>query len=98
MTCSRLKAAVGIAAGILLASWAATTAHSSDGAGDSPSPGEIIKSAQEKYASLTSYSDEGKSIAVLNGTTITHTFTIRLALRIFTGSNGNRTAIQHSPS
>jgi hypothetical protein len=37
-----------------------------------------LKTAQEKYASLTSYSDEGKIVATLNGTTITHTFTIKL--------------------
>jgi outer membrane lipoprotein-sorting protein len=62
-----------------MAAAAAATVFSSDGADDHLSPGEILKRAQEKYASLTSYSDEGKSIATLNGTTITHTFTIRLA-------------------
>lgn len=51
----------------------------SGGAGDNLSPGEIFKNAQEKYASLTSYSDEGKTVAVLNGMTLTTTFAIRLA-------------------
>jgi hypothetical protein len=79
MTEAKLKFALGIATGIFLAGGAATTVLSRDDAGNDLSPGEILKRAQEKYASLTSYSDEGKSVATLNGTAITHTFTIRLA-------------------
>jgi len=52
---------------------------SSDLAADKLPPGEIIKRAREKYASLTSYSDEGTTVATLNGSTITTAFTIRLA-------------------
>jgi len=40
---------------------------------------KFFKKSQEKYASLTSYSDEGQTVATLNGSTITTKFTIRLA-------------------
>jgi hypothetical protein len=50
-----------------------------DGAGYKLSPADILKRAQEKYASLKSYSDEGKIVASMNGATITTTFAIRLA-------------------
>lgn len=79
MTWRKLKFGVGVGLAALLAGGAATVVLSSDGAGDNLPPSEICKRAQEKYASLTSYSDEGKSVATLNGTTTTHTFTIRLA-------------------
>jgi RNA polymerase sigma factor (sigma-70 family) len=80
MTYAKLKLAIGISAGILLAGGAATMALSGgSGSGDDLPTSEIFKNAQEKYASLTSYSDEGKTVTTLNVTTITHTFTIRLA-------------------
>jgi RNA polymerase sigma factor (sigma-70 family) len=79
MTYAKLKLALGISAGILLAGGAATVVLSGDGAGGNLSSGEIFKKAQDKYASLTSYSDEGKSVAILSGTTITTAFTIKLA-------------------
>lgn len=80
MTYAKLKLALGITVGTLLAGGAATVALSGgSGSGDALSAGEVFKKAQEKYASLTSYSDEGKTVATLNSTTITHTFTIRLA-------------------
>ena len=80
MTYAKLKLAIGISAGILLAGGAATVAVSGgSGSGDDLPTSEIFKKAQEKYASLTSYSDEGKTVATLNGSTITTTFTIRLA-------------------
>ena len=80
MTCAKLKLAIGISAGILLAGGAATVALSGGSeSGDGLSPGEIFKKAQETYASLTSYSDGGKTVAALNGMTFTTTFTIRLA-------------------
>lgn len=43
------------------------------------SPAEIFERARAKYASLSSYSDEGETVATLNGMTITTSFTIRLA-------------------
>ena len=79
MAYAKLKLALGITAGILLAGGAATLVLSSDGAGGGLPQDEIFKRAQEKYASLTSYSDEGKTVAILNGTTLTTTFAIRLA-------------------
>jgi hypothetical protein len=40
---------------------------------------QIFQKARDKYASLTSYSDQGKTIATVNGLTITTTFSIKLA-------------------
>jgi outer membrane lipoprotein-sorting protein len=77
MTYAKPKLALCTVAAILLAS--ATTAVLAGDGGDNLSPGEIFKNAQEKYASLTSYSDEGKTVAIVNGMTLTTTFTIRLA-------------------
>jgi RNA polymerase sigma factor (sigma-70 family) len=79
MTYAKLKLALGICAAIMLASGTTTVILSSDRvSGDLPSS-EIFKRAQEKYASLTSYSDEGKTVSTVNGKTLTTTFTIRLA-------------------
>jgi RNA polymerase sigma factor (sigma-70 family) len=79
MTYAKLKLATGITAGILLAGGAATVALSGGNtSGDGLSAGEVFKKAQETYAALTSYSDEGKSVATLNGTTIAQTFSIKL--------------------
>ena len=80
MTYAKLKLAIGIAAGILVAGGAATLALSGGSEPDGGlSTGEIFKKAQATYAALTSYSDDGKSVATLNGTTITDAFTIKLA-------------------
>ncbi|HEY1718958.1 MAG TPA: sigma-70 family RNA polymerase sigma factor [Verrucomicrobiae bacterium] len=78
LTYAKLKLATVIAAGILLAGGAVTVVLSSHQMGDNLSPDEILKNAQEKYASLTSYSDEGKTVATMNGSTSTTMFTIRL--------------------
>ncbi len=43
------------------------------------SPGDIFKKAGEAYAALTSYTDQGTTVATLNGLTITTNFTIKLA-------------------
>ena len=79
MTYAKLKLAAGIGAGIILAGGATTVVFSSGGTGTDLAAGEILKQAQEKYASLTSYSDEGKTVATINGTTLTTTFSIKLA-------------------
>jgi RNA polymerase sigma factor (sigma-70 family) len=79
MTYAKLKLAAGIGAGIMLAGGATTVVFSSGGSGTDLAAGEILKQAQEKYASLTSYSDEGKTVATINGTTLTTTFSIKLA-------------------
>jgi outer membrane lipoprotein-sorting protein len=79
MAYAKLKLALGIGIGILLAGGATTVVLSSGGAGHGLPPDEILKKAQEKYASLTSYSDEGRTVATLNGMTLTTTFTVKLA-------------------
>jgi outer membrane lipoprotein-sorting protein len=79
MTYAKLKLAAGIGAGIILAGGATTVGFSSGGTGTDLAAGEILKQAQEKYASLTSYSDEGKTVATINGRTFTTTFSIKLA-------------------
>ena len=79
MTCAKLQLAIGISAAIILVGGTPTVVLSSDLAGDHLSPGDILRRAQQKYASLTSYSDDGKTVATLNGTTLTTAFTIRLA-------------------
>jgi len=40
---------------------------------------EIFQKSKAAYGALTSYSDEGKTVATLNGLTITHDFSIRLS-------------------
>jgi outer membrane lipoprotein-sorting protein len=78
MTHPKLKVLL-LAAGILLANGAATLVFSSDQPSDNLSPDEIFKKAQQKYAALTSYSDEGKTVSSLNGSILTTTFSIKLA-------------------
>jgi len=63
----------------VLVGGATTVALSSDRAGDNAVTGEIFKNAQEKYASMTSYSDEGQTVATVSGSTLTTTFIIKLA-------------------
>jgi len=50
-----------------------------DAAADNLSPGQILKNVRENYASLASYSDEGRIVATMNGNTSATTFTTRLA-------------------
>jgi len=64
---------------ILLAGGFPASVFSGDAGPDNLSPAEIFKRAQDKYASLSSYSDEGKVVCTLNGMNITTAFTIRLA-------------------
>lgn len=79
MTWMKLKLAIGAGAVVLLAGSTAMVAFSDGEHADTPSTAEIFKNARDTYASLTSYSDEGQSVSTLNGTTITTTFTIKLA-------------------
>jgi len=79
MTWLKLKFAIGVSVTALLAGGVATVAVSQISGGDKQPAEEIFAKAQAAYAALASYSDEGKSVAILNGTTITHTFSIRLA-------------------
>jgi hypothetical protein len=79
MAFTKLKLGPGVAQRILLAGGVAMLAVSSGQAAETLKPGEIFARAQEKYASLTSYSDEGKSVGHFNGATVTTSFAIRLA-------------------
>jgi RNA polymerase sigma factor (sigma-70 family) len=79
MTYAKLKLAIGISTAILLVGGATTLVYSSDRPGGNLSPGEIFKNAQDQYSALTSYSDEGTTVAKLNGYTITTTFSTKLA-------------------
>lgn len=78
MTWLKLKLAAGVGMAALLAGGAATVAISQTGNGDKLTTAEIFNRTQAAYASLTSYSDDGKSVAILNGTSFTHTFSIKL--------------------
>jgi hypothetical protein len=79
MTCAKLKLVFGIIAAIMLASGATTLVFSDDATGEELSSGDIFKKAQENYASMASYSDQGKVVASLNGSTTVTSFAMRLA-------------------
>lgn len=79
MAYTKLKLALCIGAAVLLAGGATTVVLCRAGAGGNAATREIIKNAREKYASLTSYSDEGQTVTTLGGMTLTYTFTIKLA-------------------
>ena len=78
MTYAKLKLAIGITAGILLAGGAVTVAVSQTGSGDKLTPQEIAKQSQDAYAALSSYSDTGTIVAEGGGENTTTTFNIRL--------------------
>jgi outer membrane lipoprotein-sorting protein len=79
MAFAKRELALGISVAIILMGGATTVVLSSDLASETLPPADIIKRAQAKYASLTNYSDEGRSIATVDGATITTVFTTRLA-------------------
>ena len=79
MTWLKLKFAIGLGVVALMAGGMATVAITQTSSNGKLSTPEIFKKAQETYASLTSYSDDGKSVATLNGQTFTHMFSIKLA-------------------
>lgn len=74
----KMKFAAITAATMLLAGGAATVAISQSN-GDRLSPDEVFRKSQDTYATLTSYRDEGKVVAKLGGTTVTHLFSTKLA-------------------
>ncbi len=74
-----IKLTFGISTAVILAGGAMMLALSSKAAGEDISSDEIFKKAQDNYASLTSYSDEGQIVATMGGTTTIFSFTIRLA-------------------
>ena len=78
MTYAKLKLAVGIAAGIILAGGAVTVAISQTSSDNKWTPQEIAKEAQDTYAALSSYSDSGTIVADGGGENTMTTFNIRL--------------------
>jgi RNA polymerase sigma factor (sigma-70 family) len=97
MTYAKLKLAIGITAGMLLAGGVVTVAVSQTGSGDKSTPQEIAKQSQDAYAALSSYSDTGTSVSEGGGQTTTTTFSIRLQRPKFyridwTGTGGLYTA------
>ncbi|HXI69905.1 MAG TPA: sigma-70 family RNA polymerase sigma factor [Verrucomicrobiae bacterium] len=76
MACAKLKLAIGITAGILLASGAATLAISHHN--DNLPAQEIATRAQNLYAAFSSYSDSGKVVTEGGGQTTETTFNIRM--------------------
>jgi RNA polymerase sigma factor (sigma-70 family) len=78
MTYAKLKLAIGITAGILLAGGAVTVAISQSSDDGKLAPQAIIKKSQAAYAALSSYSDSGKISAEVGNQTIPTTFNIRL--------------------
>jgi RNA polymerase sigma factor (sigma-70 family) len=80
MTWMKLKFALGVSMAVLLAGGAATVAISQTSSDDKLTPQEIIEKSQDTYASLSSYSDEGKTVSTIGSTTVAPTtFTIKLA-------------------
>ncbi len=80
MTWIKFKLAVGISAALVLAGGVATVALSQSSDDTKLTPQEIGKKVQDKYDSLTSYSDEGKVVSSVGTTAVPpHKFTIKLA-------------------
>jgi RNA polymerase sigma factor (sigma-70 family) len=80
MTWLKLKFAIGVSLAVLLAGGAATVAVSQIENDNQLTPREILRQSQNAYAALTSYSDEGKTIATIGNTVVPpHAFTIKLA-------------------
>ncbi len=80
----KMKFAVIAAAATLLAGGAATVAISQSNKpappnGDRLSPDEVFRRSQDTYATLTSYRDDGRVVAMLGGSTVTHSFSTKLA-------------------
>ncbi len=80
----KMKFAVMSAAAVLLAGGAATIAISQSNRpplpnGDQLSPDEVFRKSQDAYATLTSYRDDGRVVATIGGTAVTHQFSTKLA-------------------
>ncbi len=78
MAWTKVKTAIGITAGILLAGGATTMFISHTGSARNMAAQGIIKDSQDAYAALSSYGDSGKVIEQVGGQTLTTTFNIRL--------------------
>jgi outer membrane lipoprotein-sorting protein len=78
MTYAKLKLALGITAGILLAGGAVTVAVSQTGGGDNLTAQVIAGKSRAAYAALSSYSDSGTVVSQIAGQDLTTTFNTRL--------------------
>jgi RNA polymerase sigma factor (sigma-70 family) len=78
MTYAKLKLALGISAGILLAGGAVTVAISQTGGGDNLTAQVIAGKSRAAYAALSSYSDRGTVVMEIAGQNVTTTFNTRL--------------------
>jgi RNA polymerase sigma factor (sigma-70 family) len=78
MTWLKIKFAVAVGVAALLAGGAATVSVSQTTGGGKLTAAEILTKSRDTYAALTSYSDDGKTVAGGSGTTITTTFSIKL--------------------
>ncbi len=79
MTWLKMKFALGWSVAILIAGGVATVAVSQTDNNEQLTPQKIFQKSKDAYAALSSYSDTGKTVATVNGTTITTSFTIKLA-------------------
>src|ERR1035437_1387372 len=79
MTYAKLKLAIGITAGILLAGGATTMVISQTSTDDKWTPQKIAKQSQDAYAVLTSYCDSGITVVEGGGENSKNIFTTRLA-------------------
>jgi RNA polymerase sigma factor (sigma-70 family) len=79
MTWLKLKFVIGVGTAALLVGGLVTMAISQTSNDEKLTMAEIFKKSQAAYASLSSYSDEGKTVAIVNGMTLTITFNIKLA-------------------
>jgi hypothetical protein len=78
MTWIKFKFAIGAGIAVLLAGVA--TVAISQTSGDRPTPQEIIKQSQAAYAALTSYRDEGETVATIGTAKVApQTYSIKLA-------------------
>ena len=78
MTYAKLKLAIGITAGILLAGGAVTVVVSQTGGGDNLTAQVIAGKSRAAYAALSSYSDSGTVVSEIAGQNVTTTFNTRL--------------------
>jgi hypothetical protein len=78
MTRMKLKLLLGMSMLLLLAAGPSAVVLAQDGSSNDLSKEVIIKKSQEAYASLSTYSDEGKVVATMNGYTTTTAFTTRM--------------------
>jgi len=76
---AKSKSAAGIRVLAILACGTATVIFSSGSSTGDLSPSQIFEKAQATYISLTSYSDEGQAISVMDGVASITPFTTRLA-------------------